>query len=56
MTELWKIYLLILFLGLTTTPTGLVYAEINVPAWALMAGHIGAVIFGFIAANLDRSL
>ncbi len=53
MAERWKIYLTIAFIGRS-------YADkhgsgkIDVPVWALIAGHCGATIAGFICAELGR--
>ncbi|MBS6908408.1 MAG: hypothetical protein KH218_13685 [Klebsiella sp.] len=54
MAERWKIYLIIAFIGLCATPISMVAAKIDVPAWALIAGHCGAIIVGFILAELGR--
>lgn len=54
MAERWKIYLTIAFIGLGATPISMVAAKIDVPVWALIAGHCGATIAGFICAELGR--
>lgn len=53
MAERWKIYLTIAFIGLGATPISMVAAKIDVPVWALIAGHCGAIIAGFICAELE---
>mgnify|MGYP005967881111 CR=1 FL=1 len=54
MAERWKIYLTIAFIGLGATPISMVSANIDVPTWALIAGHCGAIIAGLICAELGR--
>lgn len=54
MAERWKIYLTIAFIAFTVIPTSMVAAKIDVPTWALIAGHCGAVVAGFICAELGR--
>ncbi|EIX9631698.1 hypothetical protein ML097_005224 [Klebsiella pneumoniae] len=54
MAERWKIYLTIAFIGLGATPMCMVAAKIDVPTWALIAGHCGAMIAGFICAEFAR--
>ncbi|WP_165571933.1 hypothetical protein [Klebsiella pneumoniae] len=54
MAERWIIYLTIAFIGLGATPISMVAAKIDVPVWALIAGHCGATIAGFICAELGR--
>ena len=54
MAERWKIYLTIAFIGLGATPISMVAAKIDMPVWALIAGHCGAIIAGFICAELGR--
>lgn len=55
MAERWKIYLLIAFICITSTPLSMAAAKIDVPVWAMIAGHCGMVIVGFIAAELERA-
>ena len=52
----WKIYLIIAFIGLGATPISMVAANIDVPAWALIAGHCSAIIAGFICAELGSGV
>ena len=54
MAERWKIYLTIAFIALTVIPASMVAVKIDEPTWALIAGHCGAVIAGFICAELGR--
>ncbi|OKB63812.1 hypothetical protein A9F06_05415 [Klebsiella pneumoniae] len=54
MAERWKIYLTIAFICLGATPISMVAAKIDVPVLALIAGHCGAIIAGFICAELGR--
>lgn len=54
MAERWKIYLTIAFIALGATPISMVAAKIYVPSWALICGHCGAIIAGFICAELGR--
>lgn len=56
MAERWKIYLIIAFIGLGVTPISMVAANIDVPAWALIAGHCSAIIAGFICAELGSGV
>lgn len=56
MAERWKIYLIIAFIGLGATPISMVAANIDVPAWALIAGHCSAIIVGFICAELGSGV
>lgn len=56
MAERWKIYLIIAFIGLGATPISMVAANIDVPAWALIAGHCSAIIAGFICAELGSGV
>lgn len=56
MAERWKIYLIIAFIGLGSTPISMVAANIDVPAWALIAGHCSAIIAGFICAELGSGV
>ncbi|WP_370906205.1 hypothetical protein [Citrobacter koseri] len=55
MAERWKIFLIIAFVALTVMPISMVAAKIDVPVWAMIAGHCGAIVFGFIAGELGRS-
>lgn len=55
MAERWKIYLLIAFIGITSTPLSMVAAKIDVPVWAMIVGHCGMMIVGFIAAEMGRT-
>ena len=54
MTERWKIYGLIALITLFIIPIAMVCARIDVPVWALIAGHSGSMMTGFIAAELNR--
>ncbi|ENK5078595.1 hypothetical protein AB3T32_003123 [Klebsiella variicola] len=54
MAERWKIYLTIAFIGLGATPISMVAAKIDVPDLSLIAWHCGAIIAGFIFAELGR--
>ena len=54
MAERWKIYLTIAFIVLGATPISMVAANIDVPTWALIVGHCGALIAGFICAEMGR--
>ncbi|EOC1611011.1 hypothetical protein QMS74_01720 [Cronobacter sakazakii] len=54
MTELWKIWLIIAFIALAATPMSMAAAKIDVPVWALIAGHVGSMVSGFIAAEISR--
>lgn len=54
MAERWKIYLLIAFIGITSTPVSMAAAKIDVPIWAMIVGHCGMMIVGFIAAEMGR--
>lgn len=54
MAERWKIYLIIAFITLTVIPVSMAAAKIDVPTWALIAGHCGSIIVGFICAELGR--
>lgn len=56
MAERWKIYLIIAFIGLGATPISMVAANIEVPAWSLIAGHCSAIIAGFICAELGSGV
>ena len=55
MAERWKIYLLIAFIGITSAPLCMAAAKIDVPVWAMIAGHCGMMIVGFIATELGRT-
>ncbi|HCT7629382.1 TPA: hypothetical protein OT818_000376 [Citrobacter koseri] len=55
MAERWKIFLIIAFVALTVMPISMVAAKIYVPVWAMIAGHCGAIVFGFIAGEVGRS-
>lgn len=55
MAERWKIYLIIAFIVLAATPISMVAAKIDVPVWAIIAGHCGSMISGFIAAEIGRT-
>ena len=55
MVERWKIYLLIAFIGITSTPLSMAAAKIDVPIWAMIAGHCGMIVVGFIAAEMGRT-
>lgn len=55
MSERWKIYALIAFLGLTVIPISLVAAKVYVSPWLLITGHAGVMLFGFICAELARN-
>lgn len=55
MAERWKIYLLITFIALTSTPLSMAAAKIDVPVWAMMVGHCGMMIVGFIGAEMMRT-
>ena len=54
MVERWKIYLTIAFIGMGAIPISMVAVKIDVPAWALICGHCGAMMAGFICAELGR--
>lgn len=55
MAERWKIYLLIIFIALTSTPLALEAAKIDVPVLAMIIGHCGMMIVGFIASEMGRT-
>lgn len=54
MSERWKIFLTIAFIGLAATPISMAAAKIDMPTWALVAGHLGAFVAGLICAELGR--
>lgn len=54
MAERWKIYLTIAFIALAATPISMKSAQIDVPVWALLAGHVGSMITGLICAEIGR--
>ncbi|MDN2486403.1 hypothetical protein MML63_12290 [Kosakonia sacchari] len=54
MAERWKIYGLIALITLFIIPVAMVCAHIDVPVWALIVGHSGSMLTGFIAAELNR--
>ncbi|HAU5438615.1 TPA: hypothetical protein JD175_09930 [Cronobacter sakazakii] len=54
MAERWIVYLIIGFIALAATPMAMAAAKVDVPIWALIAGHTGSMISGFIAAELSH--
>ena len=56
MAERWKIYGLITLIALFIIPVAMVCAHIEVPIWALIVGHSGCMLTGFIAAELSREV
>lgn len=54
MAERWKIYLLILLIGVSSAPISMAAVQVNTPIWAVIAGQCGLVISGFFAALLQR--
>ncbi|EGT5702094.1 hypothetical protein G9X48_11985 [Cronobacter sp. HA18006] len=54
MAERWIVYLIIGFIALAATPVSMAAAKIDVPVWALIAGHVGSMISGVMAAELSR--
>ncbi|MDU7377904.1 MAG: hypothetical protein E7L09_05965 [Enterobacteriaceae bacterium] len=54
MAERWKIYLMIAFITLTIIPIAMVAAKMYVPVWALIAGHCGMLVVGFICGEWSQ--
>ena len=54
MAERWKIYGLIALITLFIIPVAMACARFDVPVWALIVGHSGSMLTGFIAAELSR--
>ena len=54
MAERWKIYLMIAFITVTIIPIAMVAAKMYVPVWALIAGHCGMLVVGFICGEWSR--
>ncbi|MER1496064.1 hypothetical protein KC928_13165 [Enterobacter cloacae] len=54
MAERWKIFLIIALIGLFAIPMAMACALMGVPRWALIAGHIGSIVTGFIVSEISR--
>lgn len=54
MAERWKIFLIIALIGLFAMPMAMACALMGVPRWALIAGHIGSMVTGFIISEISR--
>lgn len=54
MAENWKIYGIIALIGLFAIPMAMACALMGVPRWALIAGHIGSMVTGFIVSEISR--
>ncbi|HCC5834853.1 hypothetical protein [Citrobacter farmeri] len=51
MAERWKIFLIIAFVALTVMPISMMAAKIDVPVWAMIAGHCGQSSLGLLLEN-----
>jgi len=54
MAEKIKILLMIAFIFLTTVPVALAMVKLDVPTWALFAGHTGIFAAGLYCSLLGR--
>lgn len=56
MVECWKIYFIIVFIGLGVMLISMVVVKIDVFVWVFIVGYCGVIIVGFICVEFGRGV